>query len=193
LKANVPVNFALEEILMVAPRTVGVLLYSEFEDYVLAVAKSEQRQLWAKHVVVELAGRICKLDGLASLDLASATGVQAAAVLWISQMRAFENVASDALRSLRSDTLFDTPKEVLAASAKHLKIDLDTDEINKIVESDLFSHHAKNPQLPFTEAQRKSDQDALLIRFKDQIGDTARWCDEQGLRVTTTLNNSSLL
>ena len=193
LKANVPVNFVLEEILKAAPDTVGILLYSEFEDYVLAVAKSNQRQLWAQHVVAELANRIYKMDGLASVDLVSINGLQAAAILWISQIGSFENVAGEALRPLRSDTLFNRPKEVLAASSQHLKIGLNTNEISNIVESDLFTHHAKNPQLPYSETQRKSDQEALLLRYKDQIDETIRWCGEQGLQLTTTLDDNSLL
>ena len=193
LKTNVPVNYALREILTVAPATVGILLYSEFEDYILAVVKSEQRQLWAKHVVAELAGKICQMDGLATLDLKSLNGAQAATILWVSQIRAFENIAGDALRPLQAEIFFKKPKEVITAASEHLKINLSGDKINAIVDSDLFKHHAKNPQQLFSETQRKLDREALLMRFEGQLEETLDWCDERSLKKSAALDENSLL
>lgn len=192
LKTNVPVNYALDEILKIAPETVGILLYSKFEDYLLSIVKSEQRQLWAKHVVAELAGRICKIDGLASIDLRSLNGAQAAAILWISQIRTFENIADDTLRPLPAEIFFEKPKEAITAASEHLKINLSSDKINTIVDSDLFKHHAKNPQQLFSERQRKLDREALLMRFEGQLEETLGWCGEQSLKTSAALDENSL-
>ena len=197
IKANVPVNYALNEILELVAETKGILLYSEFEDYLLGVLKSHKRRMWAIHVVREAAARIRALKGFADVDFESLIPAQATAVLWLSQLNcyraALENRSGSTkpgLRTLNSSQLFQQPASTLQAAKTHLGINMSTADIERVVNSDLFKRHAKNPEQPFSEEQRLEGLRKLQIRYRDKIDNTLSWCDRSDLDVAATVAGS---
>ena len=84
LKANVPINFSLKEILESSSSLKGILLFSNFENYLVAVLKSEERCMWAKHVVRELANHIKSIQEFSDIGINSLDSAQSAAMLWLS-------------------------------------------------------------------------------------------------------------
>ena len=194
IKANVPVNFVMDEILEVAPKTSGVLLYCEFDQYLLSVLKADERQQWAQHVVRELMPRIKQLEEFKKINFALLDAVQSAAVLWLSQIRNFEKAlnANQALRALQSERFYQQPGPCLGASSAHLGFALNQDQVDKLVTSSLFSHHAKLPEQGYSEQQRQQDVQQLSSKFSDEISQCRDWIRLQGLDQSNTLADQAL-
>jgi hypothetical protein len=195
LKANLPVNFSLIEILEHAPDTAGILLYSNFEDYLLAVLKAGERRAWAQHVIRELAPRIKLLSGFEDIDPNALDSAQAAAVLWLAQIRCYTTAlaACSSLRTLNSDALYQRPLETIEAANKHLNIKLSSDEIVQIVESDLFARHAKIPDKIYSQSLRLEELSELRSQFSAELNSTLAWCEKQNFNTTNDFDNSNLL
>jgi len=195
LKANVPVNYSLPEIIEIAPGMSGILLYSTFESYLLAALKSVERRQWANYVVREMAPRIRSIAGFESIDFESLGDGQAAAVLWLSQIAMFEAAIKNnaALRALCSDTLYTTPQQVLEASAKHLNISLVEPEIEQIVISDLFSRHAKMPEQEYSAEQRAIEDKQLTQQYQSEISEVKLWCEKGKFNTETSLCDHSIV
>ena len=194
IKANVPVNFVIDEILEVAPKTQGILLYCEIDQYLLSILKAQERQQWAQHVVRELMPRIKQLEGFENINFALLDAAQSAAVLWLSQIRSFEKAlgANQRLRSLQSERFFRQPAPCLSASAAHLGFDLNQHQANKIVASSLFSHHAKLPEQGYSEQQRQLDIQQLSAKFSGEISQCRDWIELQGLDGSHTVGDQAL-
>lgn len=178
IKANVPINYSIDDILENATSLKGVLLFSDFESYLVAVLKSEERCMWAKHVVRELGNHIQLISEFSNIDINSLDSAQSAAVLWLSQMHIYNSVISnDQMKSLDAEHFFTSSPDILRASAEHLEINLNNKSLETITNSDLFTHHAKNPEIAYSEDQRQSDQSELNARFEDNIKQTKEWCE----------------
>lgn len=180
LKSNVPVNYALTEINQQSPKLKGVLLYCSFAEYLVAVLKSEQRRVWAKHVVREMAQKIQAIDDFSTLDLASLSAAQATAILWLSQIHYYQLAVREnsELLALDSKHLFELPENTLFACSEHLSLNINEADSKKIAKGDLFRTHAKTPQLSYTNQQRIEDLSQLQVRYKKEIEQTFDWCEE---------------
>jgi len=189
IKANVPVNYSLNEIIEVAPEVKGVLLYSDFKDYLVSVLKSDDRCMWAKHVVNELATHIKATRGFEKLDINSLNSAQATAVLWLTQIRRYESISdnSDDMKGLKSDALFKQPKDALKFSSKHLMLDMNDHQLDSVLTSELFTHHAKTPEQQFSEAERQSELSSLHLKFENEINDTLTWCEKHNYETNARL------
>ena len=86
IKANVPVNFILAEIMQGRADLKGVFLHNSFDEYLVAALKAPERQQWAQFVVRELASRISQIPVFETIDFKSLDAAQSAAVLWLSQI-----------------------------------------------------------------------------------------------------------
>ena len=180
VKANVPVNFMLPQLMDLNPESCGILLYAQLRGYLLAVLKSPQHQQWVSHVVRELAGGIRRVEILADVAPETLTPPQAAACLWLAQMWNFRQLAesSGRVRSLDCETLFDRPADVLAAAFALFGGELAAEDIQAIVSGELFSHHAKTPGLRYDNASRKAEQEKLAETLGDQILEGVAWAAE---------------
>ncbi len=180
VKANVPVNFILPQLMETNPDSCGILLYAPLRGYLLSVLKSPQHQQWVTHVVRELAGGIKRIEILADVALGTLAPAQAAACLWLAQMSNFRQLAesSDRVRSLNCEILFERPADTLEAAFAFLGQELAAEEIRKIVSGDLFSHHAKSPGVRYDNATRKAELEKLAETLGDQIQDGMAWAAE---------------
>jgi len=178
LKANVPVNFSITEIMKAAPNTRGILLYSDFEDYLLSILKSDERRQWAVHVVRELASQINALDSFSHLALDRLNGAQAAAVLWYSQMHNMHLAQKNfsGLQSLNSKHLYQQPAATISASAKYFSLNLTDEQVKDIVQGQLFTEHAKMPGNTYSTKQRALDLQKLQQKHANEILESLDWC-----------------
>ena len=71
IKANVPVNFMIPQLMNSGPGTRGLILFAGLEDYLLAVLKSPGHRTWVGNVAGELANGIAAVTGLSQSELES--------------------------------------------------------------------------------------------------------------------------
>lgn len=195
LKSNVPVNYALTEINGYSPKLKGVLLYCSFSEYLVAALKSDQRRLWAKHVVREMAQKIQILDGFSMLAIESLSAAQATAVLWLSQIKYYQLAIGQnpELLALNSKQFFEHPENTLFACSKHLSLNINRADSKRIANGDLFSRHAKTPELSYTNQQRIEDLTQLQVRYKTEIEQTLNWCEQSGFDTRSDFTKRCLI
>lgn len=195
LKSNVPVNYALTEINDCSPKLKGVLLYCPFAEYLVATLKSDQRRAWAKHVVREMGQKIQALEDFSSLSIESLSAAQATAVLWLSQIQYYQLAIKQnpELLALDSTQLFEYPENTLLACSKHLSLNINAADSKRISSGDLFSHHAKTPELSYTNQQRIKDLTQFQVRYKKEIEQTSDWCDQSGFDTRCDFTKHSLI
>jgi hypothetical protein len=195
LKGNVPINYSIPEIMESSPLSKGILLYSNFEDYMVASLKSDERRQWASHVAREMSPRIKAIQGMESLNIDSLTGAQAIAALWLSQIRLFEHAATvhPNLKPVLSDQLLESPSAVLSASVEHLALGITAEDQRRILESDLFKRHAKNPDMEFTIDEHRSQLLELKEKYSNEIAEVSTWCEANNYSTRSTLTQYALL
>ena len=155
IKANVPVNFVLPEIVALDPSARVIFLTSSLRDYLGAVLRSEGHRSWVRGITAQLAGYMPPLD--------RAGDAERAAALWMAQQCRFA-AACQALpnaRVLDAEQFFADPAQTLAAAARHLEIAADGTRIAQIVAGPLFAADAKRPGAAFTNADRLARKAAL--------------------------------
>lgn len=200
LKANVPVNYVIDELSAVSRQNSsnnglqGIILFSQLDNFLLAILKSEQRRVWAKHVAKELQARIVRLPNLTGvdyneLDFNELEEAQAAAILWASQMQQFESAlkSNPGLRALKSDSLFRHPKDSLVVASKALGMQVSEAEIGDIVRGELLKKHAKTPERDFSEATRQAEQLQLMETYQQEIDSVKAWMTDRGIPVETSI------
>ncbi|MGZ8285624.1 MAG: hypothetical protein ACXWUZ_07795 [Allosphingosinicella sp.] len=151
VKANVPVNFLLPELIALDPEAPAIFLYSSLRDYLLAILRSENHRAWLRRVTVQLAAYLG--------DLSELSDAERCAALWLAQMRAFSAAISlmPNARALDAEAFFAAPRPTLRAAAAHLGVPMSDSGIAATVAGPLFATYSKNPELPF-------DNEARLAR-----------------------------
>lgn len=173
VKANVPVNFMIPE-LMALNAGPAILLYATFEEYLLAILRSADHQAWVERVTGELgAGIESTLGGFdKSLGLA-----KTAAQLWLAQMLIFD----DAMRrfpsvvSLDAEVFFSDRFQVLGAAFRHFGQAFSDQEVGAIASGELFSHYSKYPQLAFSNEQRLAQREQVRAKLGPEIAAAKDW------------------
>jgi hypothetical protein len=173
VKANVPVNFMLPDLLALDPSAPAILLYFPLRAYLLAVLRSPGHRQWVVNVTTQLATVLS--EDLAGLDVA-----ERAAALWLAQMRAYAEALAryPGTRSLHAEELFGTPGPVLAAAAAHFGIEM---EIDAIVSGALFATYSKSPGLAFDNGARLSLRAENAQALGPEIERARRWVDGRPL------------
>ncbi|MDG5489597.1 hypothetical protein NYR55_13315 [Sphingomonas sp. BGYR3] len=164
IKANVPVNFAIDPLLDSAGSQ-AVFLYFPLEPYLAAVLRSDGHRQWVGRITEELKPAIEASAGpLGGLD-----PVGRAAILWLAQTRRFI-AAMDrypASWSLDAGSLTAQPGATLDALADRLGLDWMAGQGRAIAEGPLFSTYSKKDGVRFDDAMRRAREAAVL----DQLGD----------------------
>jgi hypothetical protein len=179
VKANVPVNFILPEVLSLHEDSCGLMLYSGLTQYLVAVLKSPAHQRWVVNVIRQLAGGVKQIPALSSVMVEKLSPPEAAACLWISQMVQFVRALDvfPNLRSLQSETFFDQPADTLKAATGFMGIVISDDDVNRMVAGELFSMHAKNPGQVYDNAARKNEYRRQLADNQLLISEGVEWAE----------------
>ena len=180
VKANVPVNFILPQLMALDPQAPAILLYYPLRTYLLAILRSPDHRRWVNSVTGEMASAIEALAGpIAGLDDA-----ERAAALWLAQMRIYADAlaAFPNTRSLDAETLFDQPQSVLAAAFSLYGVSVSAFDIDAIVASDLFATYAKNPGVKFDNSVRRARQAALSQTLAGDVDRAVAWVEARAAR-----------
>lgn len=174
VKANVPVNFALDALLPLDPEARAILLYATLRDYVLAILRSDNHRAWLRRVTDDLSRHVG--------DMAGRSDAYRAAVLWRAQIERFATTARllPGARSLDAERFFAAPAATLHAAARHLGLAIADATLDATAAGPLFATYSKNPGVAFDNAARLDRRAALepllaaeIAEAEEAAGDVA--------------------
>lgn len=178
VKANVPVNFILPEVMALNPAMPAVLLYFALDDYLAAILRSDNHRRWLQSITGEMRAAIeARVGPLAGLGVP-----ELAAALWLAQIGIYAEAieAYPNVRSLDAEFLFNHPDATLAAAFDHFGAAVSGDELAAILGSDLFTTYSKNPQHGFDNAARLERRAALKHALAGEIDAARQWVHGRG-------------
>lgn len=169
VKANVPVNFLLDEIAAVDPAAPAILLKLDLPDYLLAILRSDQHRVWLRTIVGQFAAELGVTGQLSD--------AQAAAALWLGQMRRFAAAAGQMphARVLDAEQFYGDPAETLRRAADLLGVETNLAEIAAVVAGPLFTTYSKRPGQAFDNTARLARRDALAQALGAEIAEAQDW------------------
>ncbi|MGI8930835.1 MAG: hypothetical protein ACR2FK_00430 [Sphingomicrobium sp.] len=172
VKANVPVNFILPQLLARDPDAPSVLLYFALEPYLIAVLGSPGHRAWVDRLTEQLAAALAVGVGLAS----DAGTAERAAALWLAQMTIFDAALREypATRSLDAETLFADPAGVAETAAAHFGLRLSATDG---ADACLMSTYSKDPARRFDESDRRAQQADRREALREDIVTARRWVE----------------
>jgi hypothetical protein len=171
VKANVPVNFLLPELVALDPQAPAIFLYSSLRDYLLAILRSDNHRGWLQRVTVQLAAYLG--------DLSDLPDAERCAALWLAQMRAFGQAIAlmPNARALDAEAFFAAPGPTLRAAAAHLGVPMSDSAVDSTVAGPLFATYSKNPELPFDNAARLARRAELEAPLAPELASAQRWVE----------------
>ena len=175
VKANVPVNFIASEIMALDPAAPAIFLYFPFRAYLLAILRSGGHRTWVRNVTTQLQPVLTAAVGeIGGLDVA-----ERAAALWLAQLRLYALMLStfSNARSLDAETLFSSPRPVIAAAAAQFGVGLSAPELDSIVGGALFSTYSKDPGQAFDNEARLALQEESARILGPEIDGARRWLE----------------
>jgi hypothetical protein len=155
VKANVPVNFLLPQIVEQDASARAIFLYFSLQDYVLAILRDDRHRTWLRNVTAQLKDHVG--------DVATLSDAERVAALWVAQMRAFAAAIAvlPNARSLNAETFFQQPRDVLAAAVAHFEMPMSQADIDRKVGGPLFNTYSKNPSVDFDNDERLARRSLL--------------------------------
>lgn len=169
VKANVPVNFLLPELVAQDADARALFLHLPLRDYLLAILRSVPHREWLRRVTTQLAPHLGDMAGWADAERAAA--------LWLAQMRAYAAAIArmPQARSLDAERFFATPHPVLTAVAVHLGVPLSDAAIGELVAGPLFATYSKNPAVAFGNVERLARRREAEGALAGEIAQAERW------------------
>ncbi len=177
VKANVPVNFILTDLLTLDPSAPAILLYFPLRTYFLAILRSPAHRNWVVNITTQLEPATREAAG----DLSGLEVAERAAALWLAQMRHYAEALAryPGTRSLHADSLFDAPRPALAAAAAHFGVEMEEAELDAVVAGGLFATYSKSPALAFDNAARLSLRAENAQLLGPEIARARRWVESR--------------
>jgi hypothetical protein len=169
IKANVPVNFLLDDILCRQSADGAIFLYSTLPDYLLAILRSDNHRAWLRNVTGQLAPYLGDLSRLSDAELGAA--------LWIAQLRQFAAAIARMphARSLDAERFFGEPAAIMALAAAHFGRTSDPAAIDALTSGPLFNSYSKNPAHAFDNMARLARKDRLATQMVNEIAHAEKW------------------
>lgn len=171
VKANVPVNFLLPDLVALDPQAPAIFLYNRLRDYGLAILRSDNHRGWLRRVTAQLAPYLGDLSGLSDAECCAA--------LWLAQMRAFSSAIAlmPNARALEAEAFFSAPRPTLRAAAAHLGVPMSDPAIDEVVAGPLFATYSKNPELPFDNETRLARRAELEAPLGPELAEAQGWIE----------------
>jgi hypothetical protein len=175
VKANVPVNAMLPDVLALFDEPKAVLLHSGLEDYLIAILRSENHRNWVAFIFGEL-GLARHFGSRSGQDIAI---VEQAAALWLYQIRRFAEALAThpGLRSLDSNLFFDSPRDCLLAASAYFGFPLSESNVDGLVGGELFATYSKNPAARFDNIDRLNRVMEVRNAIRPELLIARRWID----------------
>jgi hypothetical protein len=173
VKANVPVNFIIPQIMALNPAAPTLFLYFPLEHYLMAILRTANHRRWVESVTREVwRGVEPELQGQTN-----PTPVQLAAALWLAQTRIYAQALEryPHARSLNAEALFNTPRPVLEAAFAYFGVPASDQDLDAILAGELFSRYSKNPDVAFDNDARRARQTQQRDEIADELAAARTW------------------
>jgi hypothetical protein len=177
VKANVPVNFMIPQLLEIETDAHAILLYFSLDNYLLAILRTPSHRNWIARIIAETNLGISANIGVQQ----NLTLPQAAACLWMAQIMIFAKVISDypLVRSLNAEDLFNDPRLVLQHAFDYFGQEFEGPTIEKIVSGELFTRYSKNPERQFDNESRLARRRELKKEITHEMKEGRDWVERQ--------------
>jgi hypothetical protein len=177
IKANVPVNFCIPELLDINNHTRAILLYSNFENYMLSILKADTHRNWLNIISNQLAPSIQHIIGIDKTQLNSLSSPEKAACMWLVQITLFDQAAKKykQIRCLEAELFFNDSEEVLAHAFKQFGIKAKPSLIKSIASSELFNRHSKNPNYRYDNNHRIQEKERIKAAIPKDLTEAKEW------------------
>ncbi|WP_272063775.1 hypothetical protein [Oscillatoria sp. CS-180] len=194
----------------------GLFLYSDLQSFLCSTLKSSGRRHWVRGALKNVR-KLANNQILRDVDTESLSDATAAAYVWVGQMSAYLDACQQTegdLRSLSFDTFLKQPEQALDAIVKFFSLNFSPQDIEQIVNSQLFSTYSKptalqsglskigissTAQRPFSKQERKRVLAAIGERYSSEIEAGLTWADKllesqkKAYSLTCELLNSAIL
>lgn len=189
VKANVPVNFILTDLLATDPAAPAILLYFALEPYLAAILRGPNHRAWVRHITTELRPALEQwagpLDGGdarpgpkgGSEPRGPGSDAELAAWLWLAQMRVFAEALTrfPNVRSLDAETFFARPRDTVAAAHAVFNRPVTNAALDAIIAGPLFATYSKRPDVAFDNADRLARQAVSAAALAPEIAAARAW------------------
>jgi hypothetical protein len=174
VKANVPVNFLLPQLVGLGDDARAIFLHLGLRDYLLATLRNDKHRAWLGRVTSQLSAHLG--------DLSTLPDAERAAVLWLAQMQAFTSAIARLpnARTLDAEVFFARPRKLVKLAADHLGVPITNQEVDAVVDGPLFSTYSKNPMLPFDNDMRLARRAELEQTLASELEQAEAWVDKRG-------------
>lgn len=171
VKANVPVNFLLPDLIALDSEARAIFLHCSLRDYLLAILRSDNHRDWMRRVTTQLTPHIG--------DVSHLPDAERAAALWLAQMRAFQGAIAGLphARSLDAETFFAHPRRIVELAAKHLDMPMSGTDIDALISGPLFSTYSKNPAVDFDNHARLARRAELERSLALELEQAQSWIE----------------
>ncbi len=176
VKANVPVNFLLHDLLAADPSAPAILLHFGRDDYIAAVLRSPGHRDWVRHVTGELRPSLERWAGPPGEGDA-----ERAAWLWLAQIRVFADALArfPNVRSLDANRLFAQPRETVAAAATLFSRQITAAMLDALIAGPLFTTYSKQPGVRFDGTDRETRHAAAAAALAPEIDAARLWIERR--------------
>lgn len=176
VKANLPVNFIVADLLTATPDAPAILLHFRLDDYLAAILRSPGSRNWLRRITDMLRPAIVAVTGALPDDDSGR-----AAALWLAQMRIYADTLACFCNchSLDAEMLFPRPTEVLKAASALFGQPLSDDATAETIAGPLFNTYSKNPAVAFDDAARRARYAALADMLAPEISAARAWVAAQ--------------
>jgi hypothetical protein len=177
IKANVPVNFIIPQLMAVHASTRGLILFAGLDDYLLSILKSQGHRDWLRNVVAEVGNSIDSILSLTAGERDRFSDAEAAAALWMTQTHLFARALQKYpnLRSLDSELFYSNPKLALSKASEFFRFRAKDEQLVAIVASDLFRRYSKNPEQQFDNQLRLQTKEQLRVGIHTELIRANEW------------------
>ena len=174
VKANVPVNFLLPDLVGLGAQARSIFLHLCLDDYLLAILRNDSNRLWLRRVTTELRPYLG--------DSSALTDPERAAALWKMQMECFASTIArfPSARSLDAEAFFAAPRDGIRLAANHLKVPMTDFEIDTIVAGPLFTTYSKKPDEAFNNDMRLARRSSLECSLALELEQGRNWLAGNG-------------
>jgi hypothetical protein len=187
VKANVPVNFLLPDLVAFDPQARAIFLHLGLRDYLLAILRSDNHREWLNRVTTQLAPYLGNLTGVSD--------ARRAAALWLAQTQAFARAigALSHARSLNAELFFVDPRSVLRAATAHFGVAMADEAIDRCIAGPLFATYSKNPAMAFDNRARITRRDEIEAVIGAELAEAQAWVGGRGAEAEAVIAGAHLL
>lgn len=172
-------NYIMGEMLATNRDSRGIFMYSELSDYLAAVFRQSRRRQYVRARMMHSIRETGILEAVSGIDKSRLSDAKIAALHWLTQMYLFAHFMAQypgaRIRTLRSDLFLNDPVTVLERAARFFGIPTVRDDIDKIVQGEVFNTHSKLAGRVFGKEQQRQQVLRAMEYNRFEIREGMEW------------------